>query len=92
MQVDVITNRNIKPFFEATMKSNPERITGNSTMDLGTLVTMNNPNERKLLNIFLAILVVTQEILSTEWDLPKQSAITSRQAVLYGIIFISRGN
>ena len=89
MQVDVITKRNIKPFFEATMKSTPERITGNSTMDLGTLGTINNLSAVNLLCDFLALLDVKQKLLSTYWYFLEQNGRKSVQAVLYGLLFIS---
>ena len=70
------------------MVSTTKGITENSTIEVGTLGNMKKPSAGKLLSQFLVPLNVTQTLLSAEWDLPKQSARPSGQAVFYGQVFI----
>ena len=53
-----------KAILESSMVSTTEWITYNRTTDVFTLVNMNNPSARNLLGRFLALLDVTQRLLS----------------------------
>ena len=78
-----------KSIIEADMVSTPDIITGNILLDVGTLGTMKNISTRKSLSQFMELLDSKQKNMSAYWELLKQSASKSGQAVFYGILFRS---
>ena len=58
---------------------------------MGTLGNINNPSEINSLGQFLALLDVTQKNSVRILGAANKSAMISKNAVIYGLVLISRG-
>ena len=81
-----------KSILEATMVSTYEGLTENISLDVDTLVTLNNPSARNLLSKILTLLDVTQKTAVRWLGYAKRSAIPSEEAMIYGIVLIIGGD
>ena len=79
-----------KVIIEADMVSTPERLNDNIPLAVGTPVTMKNQSARNSLSQILALLNVKQKTAVCRMETAKKSASKSRQADIYGLVFINR--
>ena len=85
----MMINININIFLNNPCYPTLEGLTNDIPLSVGTLVTLKNPSAGKFISRILALLDVTQKLLSEIWELLKQSTRPSEQSVPYVIVIIS---